>query len=123
MNVEPFIVWMGQPVLSAQGILTYSFSNMKLLPRNTADLSLNTSTARKINRQIKIRPNPAQDQITIEEVGPLDRAEVFNSNGRLMSVQSADNLKVGSLSNGLYRVQLVKPDGTRSSYFNVSVVK
>ncbi len=123
MNVEPFIVWMGQPVLSAQGILTYSFSNMKLLPRNNSDLSLNTSTARKINQKISVRPNPAQDRIVIENADPLDRAEVFGSNGQLVSVQSATELTVSSLATGLYRVQLVKPDGTRSAYFNVSVVK
>jgi hypothetical protein len=123
MNVEPIIVWMGQPVLSAQGILTYSFSNMKLLPRNNSDLSLNTSVARKINRRITARPNPAQDFITVDGADPLEKAEVFNSSGQLVSVQAASRIEVGSLKPGLYRVQLVKPDGTRSAYFNVSVVK
>ena len=123
MNVEPIIVWMGQPVLSAQGILTYSFSNMKLLPRNNSDLSLNTSVARKINRRITARPNPAQDFITVDGADPLEKAEVFNSSCQLVSAQTAARIEVGSLKPGLYRVQLVKPDGTRSAYFNVSVVK
>lgn len=123
MNVEPIIVWMGQPVLSAQGILTYSFSNMKLLPRNNSDLSLNTSTARKINRRVSARPNPAQDFITVDGADPLEKAEVFSSSGQLISVQGAARIEVGPLKPGLYRVQLVKPDGTRSAYFNFSVVK
>lgn len=37
MNVRPYIVGLGNPLTSVTGILYYSFSNWKLLPRNNSD--------------------------------------------------------------------------------------
>lgn len=76
MNVPACVVTYGDTLESMTGVMYYSFSNMKLLPRNNEDIS-NFRGANCTSEVTSVRdelagslfryfPNPAQDQLTLE---------------------------------------------------------
>jgi hypothetical protein len=66
MNVPVILVTPGQEFMSIKGILTYSFSNMKLLPRNNSDLvDSTTSIGSILNQELRVYPNPIKDEVVI----------------------------------------------------------
>jgi hypothetical protein len=124
MNV-PFVqVLPGMEFSSVQGIMTYSFSNMKLLPRNNADMTLAASVKdRKGNAVFAVSPNPATESIGIafEKAGNY-RIRLINSFGQTTmekTVNGADSrLDIRNLASGIYHLSvsdlLGKTTGTRS---------
>ena len=116
------IVQVGDQVTSITGIMYYSFSNMKLLPRNRDDAE-NYSCSLTIfdptldiedelaGSQIVAYPNPTSGQLNLRFVFPKlvdGQAKLFDLSGHLVGVQAfrAQEGEVGfdlsSLSNGMY---------------------
>jgi DNA/RNA endonuclease YhcR with UshA esterase domain len=96
MNVPVIIVSPGQEFTKIQGILTYSFSNMKLLPRNNLDLmDSTTNTNDPIFTELKVYPNPVNDLLNIRNItGQKLYFEILNVNGKKIKngeLQQIDN--------------------------------
>lgn len=65
MNVTPIVVTVGMEWDYVQGILYYSFSNMKLLPRNAGDFAGVNSRTELLDGTLMVYPNPAAAQTTL----------------------------------------------------------
>lgn len=105
MNVPVIVVQPGQEFLKLQGILTYSFSNMKLLPRNNGDLEdASTNVNPGIARKVRIYPNPIKDELIVDNSNGIGFIyEIVNSYGQ--------KVKTGSLTNSMNRIGVDKPSG------------
>ena len=105
MNVPVIVVQPGQEFLKLQGILTYSFSNMKLLPRNNGDLEdASTNVNPGITRKVRIYPNPIKDELIVDNSNGIGFIyEITNSYGQ--------KVKTGSLTNSMNRIGVDKPSG------------
>lgn len=64
MNVTPVVVNVGMEWDYVNGIIYYSFSNMKLLPRNSGDFStpISRNALASMEGSIAVYPNPAQSE-------------------------------------------------------------
>ncbi len=75
INVPTCVVEDGDTMTSVTGIMTYTFSNMKLLPRNTADFEnysgqncpngVTGISKEAVNSSVKVFPNPAGDLVNM----------------------------------------------------------
>lgn len=113
------------------GIMTYSFSNMKLLPRNNEDYrginAMPTDTTTKdttsvgeltgVNSSFRIYPNPATDQITVVN-GSDSRfinIKLIDLNGKVVarteSVLEINYIRLGELQNGVYLMEIENENG------------
>jgi hypothetical protein len=124
MNVTPVIVVPGMEFTTVQGIMTYSFSNMKLLPRNNNDMVLATSVkSAESSTGLRLHPNPASNKIKIT-VGNSGKHQikVLNSLGRQMMVLQIEGMEteldIRNLPAGIYHLSVSdaqgKITGTRS---------
>lgn len=67
MNVPVIVVQPGQVFLGMKGILTYSFSNMKLLPRNNSDIvDTTTNVGDLLSGSFRVYPNPIDCDFIVE---------------------------------------------------------
>ncbi|HOY97738.1 MAG TPA: T9SS type A sorting domain-containing protein, partial [Catalimonadaceae bacterium] len=118
------------PVLLMQGVLTFSFSNMKLLPRNNSDATITVGTKEILTgKQFGMYPNPAKDQMTLRfsDSQIAGSISVFNSQGQLMVSQDVNgeeaDVQLSRLVSGLYRVQIKTRSGEILGIRNLAVVK
>ena len=116
MNVPVIVVQPGQQFLSLKGILTYSFSNMKLLPRNNQDISdTTTSVSGLVINTSKVYPNPVTNDIIVENLYNkslnYDITNVIGirmTSGKLSSKKN--NLKL-NFSSGIYYLNITDDKG------------
>jgi hypothetical protein len=107
-------------VYSITGVLQYAFSEWRILPRFTADVSITTGMAQLDGSRVRMYPNPASDLLQLE-TGLEGRVEVqlTDAAGRtvLADVLTSDRsqLNVASLPNGLYLLTLRSAAGSWSS--------
>jgi hypothetical protein len=126
MNVPTILVTPGQEFLSVKGILTYSFSNMKLLPRNNADLvDSSTSVNKTLINRVKVYPNPIKDQLVITNTsGQSLGYEILNSlgqklkSGNLISTNTQIRL---NLKSGVYYIVLKDSDNRFTERHRISI--
>lgn len=112
MNV-PFVqVLPGMEFSQVQGIMTYSFSNMKLLPRNNSDMTLVAGIKNQAAESgLVIYPNPARNQLNVRLSGAGNYSiSILNSLGQEMYTGrfsgSETVLPISDLSAGLYRIRI-----------------
>jgi hypothetical protein len=111
MNVPVIVVQPNQQFLSLKGILTYSFSNMKLLPRNNQDISdTTTSTNVVVINTSKVYPNPINSEFIVENLNNkslnyniTNVIGVIMTSGKLQSRKN--NLKL-NLNPGIYYLNI-----------------
>lgn len=144
MNVKPKVVEIGESMDSLRGIMYYSFSNMKLLPRNNDDFynysdpvqidTTNEDSTSAVNpapngKSIAVYPNPATDQLTVNLTQSADanyEVSVTDMKGRQvrsLQVNGAETLQlpVGSLKPGAYVVTVLDEDGGLLKYKKILV--
>lgn len=93
-GVDIIIVEKGDKMASLSGIMTYGFSNFKLLPRNNNDFESYTAlgvTSSFVNKgKAIVYPNPASTKINLDYIMPVQNADlklsVFDMFGRVISV-------------------------------------
>jgi hypothetical protein len=125
MNVPVIVVQMGQEITSAQGILTYSFSNMKLLPRNNSDISTPANVQPFNKLALKVYPNPVKDRLQIQNLtNQKMNYELINSLGQVVKSgtlnQDVNNLDV-SLTNGIYYIVIKDTSGLPKDRLRISI--
>jgi len=130
MNVPLALVIPEAPVLLMQGILTFSFSNMKLLPRNNSDASIIVGNKELLfGKQFGMYPNPASQKLTFRfsDAQIAGSISIYNNQGQLILSQivSGDeiDMKVSDLVSGLYRVQIKTRKGDVLGVRNLAIVK
>ena len=130
MNVPLALVVPEAPVLLMQGVLTFSFSNMKLLPRNNSDVTITVGNKELLfGKQFGMYPNPAKDKLTLRfsDAQIAGSISVYNSKGQLMLSQNVSgeetDVQIANLVSGLYRVQILTSKGEILGVRNLAVVK
>jgi hypothetical protein len=128
MNVPLALVIPGAAVSLMQGIMTYSFGNMKLLPRNNSDATIAVSVEDQLRKNgFLVYPNPATDRISVRLSSSGSQVDVYSAQGRQVFGQTAksDNIEmyVGNWAPGLYRIQVRDNKGLVIGQTSVSVVK
>ncbi len=104
MNVPVIIVNPGQELISIKGILTYSFSNMKLLPRNNSDVvDISASSEKQFLERITINPNPSKEFI-------LDNVMNNNLNYTVYTTMG-DKVQSSEILPGKNKIRLNCPSG------------
>jgi hypothetical protein len=117
MNV-PFVqVLPGMEFSLVQGIMTYSFSNMKLLPRNNNDMTLVTSVNNQLHSSgFVLYPNPAKENLHIRfgEEGSRN-ISILNALGQEIRsgkmTGSEFTFPLSGFSAGLYRIRVADASG------------
>jgi hypothetical protein len=123
MNVPAILVSDTMTIDTLIGIMYYSFSNMKLLPRNNDDfIGGNLSVGvREIKRSdISVYPNPVQYELFVDGASAGSVVEVRDIAGRACKTESVSgrtSISMNGLSSGLYMVNVKDHDG------NVVLVK
>ena len=98
------------------GVMYYSYSEWKILPRITSDVTVYASIEEN-ELSAEIYPNPASDfiQINADMNGTI---EIFNINGQLVynaEFNNSANINVSEFNSGLYNIVLRSENGTRST--------
>jgi len=113
MNVTPTVVTVGMEWEYVNGIMYYSFSNMKLLPRNAGDFATPVSrdAFNKMEGIISLYPNPAHSVATIAWNDLLEEATVCtlsDLSGKVLYSQNVSgengsvSFSLDHISNGMY---------------------
>lgn len=129
MNVTPIVVLPGSPVTLMQGILIYSFGNMKLLPRNNADVDIFVANKDLLTSEgFAMYPNPAREKVSFRFAAESQSIsiELFHANGQrvvqTVSVGSEAEISTTGLPSGLYRVRILSRNGAILGTQNLSVI-
>ena len=105
---------------SVIGILTYSFSNMKLLPRDNDDfknINLAVTSIRTYSNDIKVSifPNPTNDVVFVTANGNEYSVSIIDLSGKVVvntSInESSNTVDVSELGNGIYILSLSSVKG------------
>jgi hypothetical protein len=105
---------------SVIGILTYSFSNMKLLPRDNDDfknINLAVTSIRTYSNDIKVSifPNPSNDVVFVTANGNEYSVSIIDLSGKVVvntSInESSNTVDVSELGNGIYILSLSSVKG------------
>lgn len=130
MNVPPIVVLPGSPVTLMQGILTFSFGNMKVLPRDNSDAAITVSAADRLSKGlVRIMPNPASAYIRIQLPDDVSSAAytLINAQGRTLAsgtfTASGDRMSVEGLPAGVYSLRLTGSRGEALATRTLSVVR
>lgn len=89
------------------GVLTYSFSERKLLPRSAGDIEVFVGIEESVEIEVSVFPNPVSDQlqITLPE-GKRARATLFSTDGKLVmqEILLSENsvMNLSELETGVY---------------------
>jgi hypothetical protein len=126
MNVPVILVTPGQPLVSIKGILTYSFSNMKLLPRNNQDIAdPSTNVVNPIVNKVNVFPNPVKDQVMVNNQSGQDlNYEIINSIGQKMKsgkLYQSDNYIKINLRSGVYYFVLKDSNNRFTQRYRISI--
>jgi len=107
MKVKPIVVQKGDEMTSITGIMDYSFSNCKLMPRNNSDFENYVSLNVGVNSQVinlgKVvaYPNPTSNQINFDYILPANAVNcaivVYDLLGKVVANTSINALS-GSAS-------------------------
>ncbi len=103
------------------GVVSYSFEEYRIQPRQASDVSLATSIGEFANVTIQLYPNPASDLLNLELGGLEGRVEyqLTDLNGRVVmnNVITSDRsmINVNTLSNGVYALTLRTNDSVWST--------
>jgi hypothetical protein len=101
---------------SLSGIMTFSFSNLKLLPRNNNDFEAYTAlgiTSSFVNKgKAVVYPNPASTTLNLDYIMPVNSADlmltVYDIFGRVVNTTALTEttgtakVDISSLSQGTY---------------------
>jgi len=126
MNVPVIVVTPGQELVGIKGILTYSFSNMKLIPRNNEDvLDASTNVSKTFINRVKIYPNPIKDQVMISNNGGQSLGyEILNSLGQKLqsgNINSSNTQLKLNLKTGIYYVVLKDTNNNFTERYRISI--
>ena len=119
-NVEKIIVTDSVSMDTVIGVLTYSFSNMKLLPRNNDDfkgINVGITSVRTYSNdaELSIYPNPSNDVVFVNTDGKEYSVSIIDLSGKAVitsSIKDNDNaLNVSELENGMYILTLSNLNG------------
>jgi len=120
MNATPYVVTTGLPFDSVSGIIYYSFSNLKLLPRNNSDFFGGPLARTSVieNANLNVYPNPAQNQVTLqwENNAGIDAYQIMDISGRVLisnvvdSTAGMEKISLDKLSSGLYLLSVQQGD-------------
>ncbi|MFN0200573.1 MAG: T9SS type A sorting domain-containing protein [Bacteroidia bacterium] len=118
INVDTTYVILGDCMNSVTGVMYYSFSNMKMLPRNNADFEMyNIGCVSSIDEatiaaiKVKTFPTPANENLTVRYDFPENMAAtftLFDLAGRQVAVQTISgkagetSINTQNLSSGTY---------------------
>lgn len=114
-------VQVGTAMDSVSGIITYTFNNMKLLPRNNNDF-YNVSglvgvakQAEKDANVLRMFPNPAANTITIAGVEKSAVVTIANTLGAVVKTTSINNVNsnvsIADMHSGTYFVKVTSAEG------------
>ncbi|MGB3616970.1 MAG: T9SS type A sorting domain-containing protein [Catalinimonas sp.] len=131
LAVEPFVVQYGDTLDAMTGVMYYSFSNFKLLPRTNVDVQGyegGVVSALGLRRAaIDLFPNPATGAVTLRGELPTGGAlQIHDLTGRRMSAQTLSGAEtqvdVQRFEPGVYLVSIADRDG-RLIYTSKLVVR
>lgn len=98
------------------GVVDYSFSNFKLLPRNANDVEVFTSIEEINHISVNVYPNPASTFIAFQLSENNFKVQLFDITGKTVkSINSVgNNLRVSTtdLNNGVYFYSIYTNDGS-----------
>lgn len=137
-GVTQTVVQYGDCMSSVTGIVYYSFSNMKLMPRNNNDFvnywvaCVNSIDNGLLNQvQVNAFPSPASETLNVNYTFPTNwaaQAQLFDVNGRVVATQSFEGVNgtlsfdVTNINTGIYFLQITS-DNTQVYSGKVNVVK
>ena len=115
-GIDIIVVKKGDRMNSLTGIMTYSFSNLKLLPRNNNDFDTYTAlgiTSTFVNKgKAVVYPNPATTNLNLDYIMPVNSADlmltVYDIFGRVVNTTTLTEttgtvkIDISSLSQGTY---------------------
>ena len=110
MLYMPDPAWVQDEYYTITGVLTYSYEEYKIEPRDAADVSIGMTIGTVELAEISLYPNPTVDEVnftlTFDAV-----AHVYNISGHHMFSQNLDNgatsLDVSGLHSGVYTIDFV----------------
>ncbi|MEQ9263029.1 MAG: T9SS type A sorting domain-containing protein [Owenweeksia sp.] len=124
------------------GVLSYGFSNYRILPRANDDiigLNVQLDTTNRSNpfsveeivslTRVDVYPNPASEWFRIKSLGHTNMsAEIYDLNGRMIMAEESRNgeeleVNVSGLTNGIYLMRVQDKDGNVLSTQKVIVRK
>lgn len=98
------------------GVMDYSFSIFKLLPRNAGDVTLATSINEVNNIKVSVYPNPVQNQLNFDLSVANYSVRIVDITGKTVSNtnSTSNKLKVNtsSFNNGLYFYSIFDDNGS-----------
>ena len=121
MNVTPYVVDNNTILDEFQGILTYAWNRIKLLPRMTSDMvNVRQSSSQKqssFNQTFTVYPNPANQWIEVQMNNPAKgTAYVIDITGKEILSKpfegSQVQLNVENLSHGIYFIKIQTAENT-----------
>jgi len=97
------------------GVIEYSFSEFKILPRNAADVVLIMS----VNEEnkfagLKMYPNPADEVVMLSGLPTNSSVQVVDLTGKTMMTTNTAVLNTGVLANGLYLVKVTNDNVSKT---------
>lgn len=130
--VSPILVNIGDSIQSITGLMYHSFANMKLLPRNNADVVVTSTSLKKAiaNIPVSVYPNPAQNSLFIEVEPKLNgyySANLIDLSGKSILkrniTENRTKLNVNHLQNGYYILVISDENGDNVARQKVAVIK
>ncbi len=121
MNVTPYVVDNQTILDECQGILTYAWSFIKLLPRMNSDMvnvrQSGTNVSTSFNQAFTLYPNPAHSKLNVQLTdNPIAKAYILDITGKVLFSQSITNslgvFNVENLPSGVYFVKVETQGGT-----------
>lgn len=130
MNVPVLLVGMGDVVTKAQGIATYSFNNMKLLPRDNNDMAIITKVNPLLSQKdFTVFPNPTNGILNLQFNLPVaeGKAELFSTTGQLIHSQLVSGVEsqvsTQNLVSGIYLLRVTNASGDLLAIRKVAIQK
>ncbi len=138
MNVPPIVVNPGATMNSITGIMYFGFNNLKLLPRNNADVvnynpAVGVNSFYAKNSFVSTYPNPVSEMVTLSYQLPTEarnaQVVVFDIMGRkvrnqnLTGIEGKTEISVIDLANGTYVYQVQSANTGVLAYGKLTVTK
>ena len=99
------------------GVMDYSYSEFKILPRNANDIDVSLSVSNiNNNTNIEIYPNPASDYVSISSENTVTSVTFFNVIGeKVKTVNNSTKIEVSELNEGIYILIIEFANNTKST--------
>ncbi len=98
------------------GVVDYSFSNFKLLPRDVNDVQVSTSINEFDNIKVSVYPNPVQNFINFEVKANNYSVRIVDITGKTVSntisTSSKHRVNTANLNNGIYFYTIINNNGS-----------